>query len=77
MMKNDKEHQNWLKKFNKRKEGKIFNLLHDIESLELNLKSYDKLSYLSSALCILAKNTKYEEDVKKIIQNIYPDFFQD
>jgi hypothetical protein len=72
-------HENWLLKFNKTKEGKMFNLNHEFQSLNspLSTGSVDYLSYLSNALWISVKGTKMQNDAKEMIQVICPSFFSD
>ena len=72
-------HEVWLKKFEKTKEGKMFNLLHEYKSLNnpLSTGSINHLSYLSNALWIAVKGSKMESDAKEMINMICPDFFSD
>lgn len=72
-------HDAWLKKFEKTKEGRMFNLLHEYKSLNnpLSVGSVNHLSYMSNALWIAVKGTKMESDAKEMINIIYPNFFSD
>jgi hypothetical protein len=72
-------HDDWLSKFNKTKEGKMFNLNYEFKSLinPLTRGSVNHLSYLSNALWIAVKGTKMQDDAEEMIKNIYPDFFND
>ncbi len=71
------EHDKWLERFNKTKEGKIFNIRHDIELFLSDYKHFDVNTHLAAIAWIMAKNTRYEEDVRIILEKICPDFFND
>lgn len=67
----DVEHEKWLKKFNKSKEGRLFNLMHDVK----NDKNIDTNTHLASIAWIMAENTRFENDVKIMLQKLSPTFF--
>ena len=70
-------HDEWLKKFSKTKEGKMFDLRHEFDSLNSRfVQKADHLSYLANALWISAKGTKHESDAKHMIEEICPQFFE-
>lgn len=73
------DHETWLKKYNKRKEGKMFNLRFDHEALakDLSKPQPHKESWVANALWIAVKGTKMEEDGKYFIELLEPDYFKD
>ncbi|MFO0090040.1 MAG: hypothetical protein ACK518_04490 [bacterium] len=75
------DHDKWLEKFNRSKEGKLFNLKHELESLNnpysLTTGRADINSYCASAIWIVVKGTRYEEDMRYFIKTLCPDFFQE
>lgn len=73
----DTDHSKWLERFNKTKEGKIFNLRHDIESFISEHKHFEINTHLAATAWIMAKNTRYENDVRIILEKICPEFFND
>lgn len=72
-------HEEWLKKFNKSKRGKMFNLLYDtkpvIEVEPSKFSDKSKKTYLSEALMIATKGTQLEEDAKGLINLLCPEYF--
>ncbi len=71
-------HDKWLKKFNKTKEGKLMNLKYDYKLLDsppYNNGKPNKNNFCANALWIAVKNTKMEEDAKFFIQLLDPNFF--
>ena len=67
----------WKAKYDKTKAGRIFNLKQDLDSLwNHELMSVDKPSHLAALAWIMAENTKYEGDVKEVIEMLVPDFFE-
>ena len=73
---NDKAHEKWLKKYSKTKQGKLFELLHDIRECRSNLKSYNKITHLAYALSLVTEGTKLEEDAKSIIELVCPEYYK-
>jgi hypothetical protein len=73
----EKDHDVWLKKFNKSKAGHIYNLLWEVKEYKANLRGFNKLNHLSAALFTLTKGTKYEKDVTELIIEIDPEFFEE
>lgn len=75
------DHDEWLRKYKKTKSGKIFDLRYEFESLNnpyaLSGKKADINSYSASAMWIMAKGTRFEEDIKVFIEALSPDFFSD
>jgi hypothetical protein len=71
------DHKKWLKKFNKTKKGKIFNLLYEIKIFESSYANYDKISHLCLALLISTKGTNMEEDSIELVKIICPEYFSD
>ena len=71
-------HDKWLTKFNKRKEGQLFNLKFRYK--ELDMPPYDKgrpnkYNFCANALWIAIKGTKMEEDGKFFVELLDPNFF--
>jgi len=71
------DHDKWLEKFNKTKEGKIFNIVHDFEVAESDFKHPNKISFLCAALYISSAGTKHKTDAVKLIRLIHPEFFNE
>ncbi len=67
----------FLKKFQKSKSGKLFDVLWELREARHEGTRLDKLSYVCSALWIISEGTKYESDVKEIIMECCPEFFND
>lgn len=71
---------NWLIKFKRSKEGKLFDLKHEFSSLNHRYSPNgrpDINSYSANAMWIVAKGTRFEEDMKYFISILCPDFFKD
>ena len=74
------DHDIWLQKFEKSKEGKLFNLRHEFDSLNTRFNAQgrpDINSYSANAMWIVARGTRFEEDMKYFIEILSPDFFKD
>lgn len=70
----------WLIKFKRSKEGKLFDLKHEFSSLNHRYSPNGKPdinSYSANAMWIVAKGTRFEEDMKYFISILCPDFFKD
>jgi hypothetical protein len=71
-------HEKWLTKFNKRKDGKLFNLKFKYESLNsppFNHGRPNRDNFCANALWIAIKGTKMEEDGKFFVELLDAEFF--
>lgn len=78
MKSRDEDHDKWLIKFNKSREGKMFNLVSDfeIDNAKYGLGGRpDYITHLCAALWIAVKGTRMEEDATKLMKEICPQFF--
>lgn len=76
-MSEDSNHEDWLKKYANTKNGKLFDIICEIEQSKRNFVDVESISYLAAVASILAKNTKHEKDVKHIITMLYPEYFDE
>lgn len=73
------KHEKWLKKFNKTREGQLFNLRYKWEELNMpyaNKVRPNKANFAANALWIATEGTKMEEHARFFIEMIDPDFFE-
>jgi hypothetical protein len=57
------------------KRDQIIQITADLYALKRCNKNVDTISYLCSALWIIAKGTRYELDIKDLIIDVHPSFF--
>ncbi len=73
------DHTLWLKKFKNKKEGKLFELRHEVISIQTNpdkkLSDDGAITYLAAALSIATKGTKMESDAIELIKLLCPEYF--
>lgn len=74
------EHNKWLETFSKKKEGRLFNLRYEFEIIQstgqFKNSNVDIKSYSANAMWIMAQGTRFEEDVKYLIEQLSPEFFK-
>jgi len=71
-----KNHDEWLSVFNKKKAGKIFNLVYDVKRLKSNNQNWNKLSFLCAAISVSSKGTSHEKDAIDLINEVFPEYFE-
>lgn len=80
-MKESITHEKWLKKFSKTKEGRLFDLVHELLTIKNNpdqkLSNDGAATYLAAALSIATKGTKMEPDAIKIIELLVPQYYSE
>ena len=80
MRKGIQSHEEWKIKFDKSREGKLMNLKNEHQDILGESRYKASLSidgFCASALWIVIKGTKLEEDGKYFIELLQPDFFKD
>lgn len=73
-------HEEWLTKFNKKREGKMMNLKYQYEALTMpytNNPRPNRDSWCANALWIAIKGTKMETDGKFFVELLDAEFFNE